>query len=92
MLRKTREKDKETSLHLKMISYEHKSVILFYSHTPLMHITLTQKQYEIVIRSLELATNIYGLMNDSFEDEYCKEQYASVEETQTALLSHHKDF
>lgn len=57
-----------------------------------MNITLTKKQYETIIRSLELANNIYGLMNDSFDDEHCKEQYKAVEETESTLLSHHKDF
>lgn len=57
-----------------------------------MKINITKKQYNAIIRSLELTGGMFGLMKDSFEDTDLDSRYQEMTETQQALLPYHKDF
>jgi len=56
-----------------------------------MSINLTKKQYECLIKALEAANSVYGILGDSVSDEY-KKQSNEIEELTDYFLSLARDF
>ncbi len=56
-----------------------------------MKINITKKQYEIIVKSLEANSFIYGPMSDFVDDKY-KKDTNEIEEVQKYLLQYAKDF
>lgn len=56
-----------------------------------MKINITKKQYEILVKSLEANSFIYGPMSDFVDDKY-KKDTVEIEEVQKYLLQYAKDF
>ena len=56
-----------------------------------MKISITKKQYEILMKSLEASSFIYGPLSDFVDDKYKKEA-KEIDKMEDYLLEYAKDF